>query len=142
MLKPDEMSRALAVFRSTKRRTSSTVAVEARAFCACCKKTKPLTEMNFIPDTGIVRRVLDCLCTDCLTAHARDFARAARIVCAGCRETVMLRDPEKERTGFELKSGKCYHVAVCPVCSADPHLKSSQVVEKIAFYKMNSIPYE
>ena len=139
--KPREMSSILSVFRDTERRSSGSVVVSNPKYrCVVCKTDKLVQDMNMIPNTGVVRNVLDCVCKRCEATEV-ELAKVARIVCAKCRETVMIMEPGKEPSGFEWKSGKCYHVANCPVCAKDPGIKSSTVAEKLVFYKENGIPY-
>lgn len=110
--------------------------------CAACEKRYPMERMHVIPVTSLVKNVTDCFCQSCYDQHRKDLDRMARIVCATCRETVLVLEPHKEQAGgFVWAPGSFAHVAVCPVC-ADENLPCSPVAEKIAFYKRQGIPYE
>lgn len=122
---------------------ASAIVVQAKTYpCAICEKFHPLEAVRIIPSTSMVRPVVDCFCKSCYAAHAKELDRMARIVCATCKETVMVLEPHKEKVGgFVWENGMCTHVAVCPAC-CDDDLKCSPVAEKIAFYKRAGIPYE
>lgn len=142
-LNPREISQMLAVFRDRERRQpASLITVPPRAFCVSCKSSRPVTDMHFIANTGLIKNVQDCLCHLCSVQYAKEAEKIVRVVCAGCKEVVHVMEPEKEPSGFEWKAGRCYHVAVCPICAKDPKLKSSTVVEMIAFFRVNNIPFE
>jgi hypothetical protein len=110
--------------------------------CASCNQRKKLEAMHMIETTGVVNKVVDCLCLGCWYSNKKEASAMARVVCASCREVVAAVDPHKEKSGFIWKPGSCSHIARCPVCSDDPEMKASPIAEKIAFYKANGIPYE
>lgn len=145
---PQQLSMALAALKRLdsilgKPKAPAAVVVTSRTYpCAICKGFHPIEAMHIIPTTRMVRNVVDCFCQTCYEEHREQLDPLARIVCATCRETVMVLEPHKERIGgFVWGRGSCSHVAICPSCSED-ELPCSPVAEKIAFYKRQGIPYE
>lgn len=120
----------------------SLVGASQRFHCVACQKVKPLQEMKRIRSTGVVANVVDSICNSCWALNSEYIGSLARVVCATCRHTVSLLEPQKEKSGYEWKRGSYAHVAVCPVCATDKQLKFSPIAEKIAFYKAHGIPYE
>lgn len=101
----------------------------------------PADRMRRIRYTGVVSNIMDCVCESCAAANAKDLAKAARIVCVGCREVVAMVEPFKEKNGFVWKPGGFYHVMECPRCAKAKALEGSPIVEKIVFYESEGIPY-
>lgn len=102
--------------------------------CAHCKKFLPLKDMPIF-NSGVVL-VQEPLCPECQNT----FKEQSRIVCATCRLVVLWVDPHREKSGFEFKRRKSYHIKNCPTCQNG--LQQSQVLEKVVFYKENNIPFE
>lgn len=86
-------------------------------------------------NTGVIR-IMDCVCTSC----RKGLTGKSRIACVTCRQLVGFLDPHKDKTGFEFKPDKYYHVRNCPSCAKD--IDKAQIVEKIIYYQKNNIPYE
>lgn len=137
------LSPMMQVFRDVdRRRPVGQLLSVPSAWCYICRRGKLSTEMNRIPSTGVVSDVLDCICAACAKDNERELSKVVRIVCAGCREVVMMKEPEKEADGFVWKPGGFYHVSCCPVCAKDRNLVSSPVAERIVFYKQRGIAYD
>lgn len=144
---PAQLSAALAALRSLdsilgKPKQNAIIAQERKWPCAICRKFFPLTAIKRIASTSVVSNVVDCFCLSCYQQNQKELDRMARIVCATCKETVMLLEPHKEpRGGFVWREGSFSHVAVCPTCK-EGDLPYSPVAEKLAFYKERGIAYE
>jgi len=113
--------------------------------CVGCESTtKKLHEMQRITGTKLAPQVVDVICRACWATHLAECKKFARVICAGCKEVVLAMEPHKERTGYIWQPGSFAHVAYCPTCTRDKEtqLRPSPVAEKIAFYKLNNIPYE
>lgn len=95
--------------------------------CAC-GKLKPVKDMP-LRDSGVVK-YLDNICDGC--PHQKSESKMAVIVCVGCRQVVARMDPFKDKTGFEFKSGKVYHVDMCPTCG---NVAESTIIEKHIYHR-------
>ena len=94
-----------------------------------------------IPDTGLVKNVVSTVCRSCPNNALAEIKKHYAIVCAGCREVVIIGEPYRERrTGFVWEQGKCYHVPNCPSC-LNRQIKSSPVIEQKIFYQDHGFPY-
>jgi len=92
--------------------------------CSCGRIVK-LTDLDVI-NTGVMF-ALNNVCKGCKEG-ARSSADKARLVCVKCKSVIGLLKPGKDKTGFEIKAGKCYHVAGCDQCC--PGETSFPLVEK------------
>lgn len=90
-----------------------------------CGKFRPIETMA-IRDSGVLKYV-DNVCPDC----AGQDKGMARIICAGCRTVVARMAPHKDKNGFKVEAGKCYHVDQCPGCN--PKLEKSMIIEKVIY---------
>lgn len=98
--------------------------------------------MMQIPNSGLCRNVVSMVCRDCPNRSSETVKKLFAIVCVGCREVVSFGEPFKEpRSGFEWRSGRCYHVPKCPSCEGKI-FESSPVIEQKIFYREKGLPYK
>jgi hypothetical protein len=105
--------------------------------CPACRRLRFLNEFHSIPKTPLTDNVRDILCSDCVRSRPRESAELVRIVCLGCREVMTIREPWKDRSGFEAVKGDCLHVPHCPICL--PGCRSAPLLEQKAFYKLRKL---
>lgn len=135
-----DLRRKAEVLRDRQKRYGDVV-IPKKKKCQACGKALTIDKMARIPYTGVVRNVMDCVCTSCSIDYATELKNVPRLACAGCREIIAILEPGKEsRGGFVWEGGKCYHVAECPACNRKC-ANGSPVIEKLLFYKRNGIPY-
>lgn len=101
--------------------------------CLCGKRT-PIAQARAF-HTGHITAI-DPRCPSCL----RDSIALASVVCVGrtCRRVVAHLKPGKDKTGFIIQRGACYHIEACPSCA--PGTKTSTILEKQIFMQKMGIP--
>lgn len=140
------VGKALEIVRDREKRYGAVIIPERRVPCADCGEYFDFVLMPRFRSSGIVAPVVDVLCKDCGDREWRTKGfRYPRLVCAGCREVVKVFDVPrsgklKDDHGFCWEVNKFYHVQECPRC-AKRAIRSSQIIEKILFYKKHGIPY-
>lgn len=140
------IGKALEIVRERSERYGEVVIPERRVRCGDCGKHFDVALMPRFRSSGVVGPVRDILCKDCGDREWRTKGfRYPRLVCVGCREVVRVFDVTKsgrleDDHGFSWDVNKFYHVQECPSC-AKRAIRSSEILEKVAFFKRHGIPY-
>jgi uncharacterized membrane protein len=140
------VGKALEIVLERQERYGEVVIPERRVKCADCGKHFDFVIMPRFRSSGIVAPVVDVLCKACGDREWRTKGfRYPRLVCVGCKEVVMVFDVPKsgklkDDHGFTWDINRFYHVQECPRC-AKRAIRSSEIIEKIVFYKKHGIPY-
>lgn len=93
--------------------------------CAC-GKVVPVSQLEML-DTGVFRTIGD-VCKGCKHGHDLDKT-TAKIVCARCKRVIVRVTPSRDKTGFEFKAGKSYHLSECKLCT--PEIERCPIIEKV-----------
>lgn len=107
--------------------------VEPTETCACGKKI-PITALEEL-DTGVFKTLND-VCKGCKEGHKID-RELARVVCAQCKRVITRIKPAVDKTGFEFKAGKTYHVSECSMCN--PEIQRCPIIEKVLWDKKHKV---
>ena len=95
-----------------------------------CGKLVPITTLEEL-DTGVFKTLND-VCKGCTEGKKIDRG-LARIVCARCKRVLLRIKPATDKTGFEFKAGKTYHVSECSLCN--PDISECPIIEKVLWDK-------
>jgi hypothetical protein len=134
-LTAEEFARGAEIIRDRQKRFGQVV-IQPTLLCACGHK-KLVAEMPRIASTGVTEGVVSHVCKGC----TKEAGQLACLVCVGCKESVALIKPHKERSGFVWRGGRFYHVVDCPGCKL-PAPKKSHVLEMVLHFRREGIPFE
>ena len=85
--------------------------------CKTCGKQTPYNQLKLIED--INGPVTDFICDECRKTF--DKMKVCIIACLGCKDVIARMEPKKDKTGFETKPGKVYHIIDCPKCNPEKY---------------------
>lgn len=106
---------------------------EPKETCACGKHVH-ITDLEEL-DTGVFKTLND-VCKGCKEGHKID-RELARVVCAQCKRVLVRIKPNKDKTGFEFKAGRTYHVSECNLCN--PDIQRCPIIEKVLWDKKHKV---
>lgn len=104
--------------------------------CLCGNNLNLFDDDGNLPEIHTGHRKVPLLM--CKTCYEKAKEQAF-LVCVTCNAAIGFLYPSKDRHGFEIKPGCCYHVRHCPRCKSGT--SSSPILEKVLFYRRNKIPY-
>lgn len=106
---------------------------EPKETCACGKHVH-ITALEEL-DTGVFKTLND-ICKNCPDGRKID-RELARVVCAQCKRVITRIKPAVDKTGFEFKAGKTYHVSECSMCNQE--IQRCPIIEKVLWDKKHKV---